>query len=678
MQLRIRTLLPICLFALSVQNTSAQTAPALSVTTPEQNQTFSFLAEDFLYQHFPFSDQDNAFLEYRKARNAKTLTLEEQERLLSELKGYPLNDYINSWNLYDAIQSDPEDLILLETAQEFIRSHKGEYIAERFGTDLSRLLAKNGNLEIPEKLYEGFEWNKTEPDIAARHETAELLAGRGDLQKAIGLLRNARNPHDAAFLTLSDAVLQKKPDEIRNIAAFYVQHQYFSDAQQFLRNYSSYPAEDIRAAFSSPASFAADHADGSAPDLVLLSVLARGYGKPDEAADIAEGSPGAFAEKDLPLLWNFLGLRTAVVQTPADAAGYFRRAGDAPADPGLSQPALVTDWRIRASLASGNWKETGLAIRHTASDTAALPEDRTYWLGRSELALGNRASGEALLRSITTRRTYYGKLACDALELPYPDEPARIAVTEEEVRPWMQNPGIIRAVLFRRLGLFAMAAREWNWALRSSTPEQRLAASEYARRIGFADRMISSADRLPPELFQSRYAFPSPSLKTVTAISNESGISVSWIYGIIRQESRFMTDVASGAGAKGLMQLLTPTAKWTAKRYGLGDENPDLSDPETNIRLGAHYLKYLNDRFSGQKVLATAGYNAGPGRSSTWQKRLFSAQEGAVFTELIPFTETRNYVKAVLSNAAEYQRLLDPDHPVRLSELLGTVSPPDL
>ena len=122
------------------------------------------------------------------------------------------------------------------------------------------------------------------------------------------------------------------------------------------------------------------------------------------------------------------------------------------------------------------------------------------------------------------------------------------------------------------------------------------------------------------------------------------------------------------------MQLMPATARWTAKRYGVGDGNPDLSDPLTNMKLGAYYLKYLDDRFDGQKTLATAGYNAGPGRSITWRRNLSASQDGAIFAELIPFSETRTYVKNVLNNTAEYARILGK--PVRLTELLGTITPP--
>ncbi|MGA1664672.1 MAG: lytic transglycosylase domain-containing protein, partial [Burkholderiaceae bacterium] len=161
-------------------------------------------------------------------------------------------------------------------------------------------------------------------------------------------------------------------------------------------------------------------------------------------------------------------------------------------------------------------------------------------------------------------------------------------------------------------------------------------------------------------------------------------VSGPWVIGLIRQESRFITDIKSPVGATGLMQIMPNTAKMLAKetgdrRFKLGE----LSDPASNIRLGTHYMAQLRDQFGGSIVLATAAYNAGPSRSKLWRASLGGAIEGAAFAESIPFTETRDYVKAVTANTAVYQRLMDrglikvslQQAPERLVDLLGTITP---
>jgi soluble lytic murein transglycosylase len=141
----------------------------------------------------------------------------------------------------------------------------------------------------------------------------------------------------------------------------------------------------------------------------------------------------------------------------------------------------------------------------------------------------------------------------------------------------------------------------------------------------------------------------------------------------MRQESRFVDYARSGAGAQGLMQIMPNTAKWIARQLGL-DRNAytKMREPEANIRFGTYYLKRIQDGLQGSPVLATAGYNAGPGRARRWQAD--TPLEGAVYVETIPFTETREYVKKVLANAIYYsQRLGLPG--ATLKARLGTIPP---
>jgi soluble lytic murein transglycosylase len=126
-----------------------------------------------------------------------------------------------------------------------------------------------------------------------------------------------------------------------------------------------------------------------------------------------------------------------------------------------------------------------------------------------------------------------------------------------------------------------------------------------------------------------------------------------WVYGLIRQESRFQQLAKSSVGASGLMQLMPATAKWVAKKLGLKSFSHGLvNELDTNIALGTYYLKHVYDSLDGSPVLATAAYNAGPGRARRWQD--VRPMEGMVYIESIPFNETRDYVKKVLSNASYY------------------------
>ena len=195
----------------------------------------------------------------------------------------------------------------------------------------------------------------------------------------------------------------------------------------------------------------------------------------------------------------------------------------------------------------------------------------------------------------------------------------------------------------------ADAQREWRWAMRNRSDIELLAAAEVGRRASFYDMAIYSAERTKEEHdYSLRYLTP---YRDVTQrYAKQLDIDDAWVYGLIRQESRFITMARSGVGASGLMQLMPATAKWVAKKIGLGQYA--VNDIETNVQLGTWYLRYVLDSLSSNEVMATAAYNAGPGRARAWQTD--RTLDGTIYAETIPFTETRDYVQKVMANAAYY------------------------
>jgi soluble lytic murein transglycosylase len=201
-----------------------------------------------------------------------------------------------------------------------------------------------------------------------------------------------------------------------------------------------------------------------------------------------------------------------------------------------------------------------------------------------------------------------------------------------------------------------------------------LAAAEFARASGVIDRMISTSERTR-EQFDFTQRFPSPHRDLLEEHARAAGLEPTWVYGLIRQESRFIEDIRSSAGASGLMQLMPATARWVARKVGMNDFKPArVNDVDVNLRLGTSYLKMVLDDLDGHPALATAAYNAGPGRPRAWRSSLPGAVEGAIFAETIPFNETRDYVKKVMSNAVYYAALFD-DAAQSLKARLGTVAP---
>ena len=225
------------------------------------------------------------------------------------------------------------------------------------------------------------------------------------------------------------------------------------------------------------------------------------------------------------------------------------------------------------------------------------------------------------------------------------------------------------------LDMRAESVREWAAIVRGMDDQTLLEAAEFARRAGLSDRSINTADRtLARHDFTLRY--PTPYEAQFLAAAKSNSVEPALLYGIARQESRFVADIVSAAGAMGLMQLMPPTARWVSKQLNRSDYQPDaITAVDVNSQFGAFYLKYWLDRLDGQPALAAAAYNAGPRRAQAWRPP--AAMEGAIWVETIPFNETRDYVKKVMANTMFYAAALAPRNApyVTLTERLGTVMP---
>ena len=300
-----------------------------------------------------------------------------------------------------------------------------------------------------------------------------------------------------------------------------------------------------------------------------------------------------------------------------------------------------------------------------------------YWLARAQQAETPgrpNAQADALYRTISDQSNFYGLLANEELGnhlvLPPPGQP----VTPAEIAAMAANPGLQRALKFFNMRLRFEGTREWNWELRSMTDRQHLAAAEFARQNNVLDRMVNTSDRTRLEVdYTQRY--PTPHDDVMHPATQTLGLDKAWVYGLIRQESRFIMDAQSHVGASGLMQVMPSTARYVAKKIGLTDfVTETLSDVRTNVLLGTNYLNMVLGGLDGSQVLASAAYNAGPGRLRIWRATMTRPLEGAVFAETIPYTETRGYVKNVMANATYYAALFEKS-PQSLKARLGTVGP---
>ncbi|HEX4509551.1 MAG TPA: transglycosylase SLT domain-containing protein, partial [Burkholderiaceae bacterium] len=294
------------------------------------------------------------------------------------------------------------------------------------------------------------------------------------------------------------------------------------------------------------------------------------------------------------------------------------------------------------------------------------PADRaspawTYWQARAGLALAkatpegepDRARARAALAALAGTLDFYGLLAAEDLGAPAPLPVRPAAPTPLERAATRALAGLQRARSLADLDLRDEGRREWNFTLRGMDDRQLLAAAQWACDVADWQLCINTSERTKAEI-DVRQRYPMPYRKDIDEAAQAHGLESAFVLGIVRQETRFMTQLRSRVGAAGLMQLMPATAKWTARKTGQPAPD-DLTDPPQNLRLGTAYLRLVMDAFGDSPPMAAAAYNAGPGRPRRW--RADSMVDPAVWTENIPFLETRDYVKKVMTNAAVYAAL---------------------
>lgn len=403
----------------------------------------------------------------------------------------------------------------------------------------------------------------------------------------------------------------------------------------------------------------------TAHELYIIAIGRAAKDNPQQAARFLSGAAGLTAQERA-IAWAEIALPASIKLMP-EAVDYWRKAGKAP----LSYKAH--QWKARTALRAGDWKTLKAVIE---AMPASLRNDTTwiYWLARAQKEQGQTASAQRLFRSIASSVSFYGQLATEELgrKIVIPPRPAPL--TQAEIAPMTWNAGFKRALQFYALNMRHEGIREWNWELRKMNDRQLLAAAEFARQNDVLDRMVSTSDRTRREIdFTQR--FPVPYLTEMSASTRALGLENAWVYGLIRQESRFIRNARSYVGASGLMQLMPATAQYVAKKIGLtGFTQEQIDDIDTNLLLGTSYLDMVLNNSDGSQAQATAAYNAGPRYSRGWRSTLSRPVEGAIFAESIPFSETRGYVKNVMSSATYYAALLE-NRPQSLKQRLGMVAP---
>lgn len=364
--------------------------------------------------------------------------------------------------------------------------------------------------------------------------------------------------------------------------------------------------------------------------------------------------------------WGQAAVEQAKQQNMSTAIRFYDNADKAQLD------AEQWAWYVRAALRQQNFAKVGSIIKQMPSELQNDPAWQ-YWLGRSEAAAGNRSAAENLWQKASgSGRNFYATLATEALGRAVSTKSNAGRASSKQIERMAKEPSVHQSIVLFKNALAQNsssirndARNEWRYAMRGKSEADLLVASEVALKNEFLEMAIYSAEQTDSLLnYELRYLSP---FKTSTIrYATEVGIDPAWVYGLIRQESRFVIGARSHVGASGLMQIMPATAREIAGKIGAGN---NISDIDNNIRMGTWYLASVN-RQLGHPVLATAGYNAGASRAKRWQAG--TALEGAIYAETIPFDETRDYVKKVMSNTVYYASLFN-EPGISLTKRMGTV-----
>ena len=583
------------------------------------------------------------------------------------LRGTEFSPWIEHWRLRLRLEEDSSEGVV-----EFLDRESGSYLADKLRGEWLKRLGKQGQWEAFQKQYPllvqpdqevtCYDWQARwvgQNDTTALDEARPLWFSAMDLPESClplmeRLLTDGRLGADDVWLRIRRLLEAKKIGAAKAVARHLPAGQTAD-----VRKLDAIADSPARYLTKLPKDFAATR---PGREFALFAIQRMARSDPPATATLWRGIEERFGDADRAYGWGQIAWQAAVRHQPEALEWYSRSTAEQ-----LNEEQLA--WRARAALRAQDWPKLAKAIGDMPTRLAGQP-DWIYWLGRALAAQGKREEARALYQKIGGQPNFYSNLADEELGRTIAVPPKASPPTAEELAMAEANPGLRRALAVLGTDLRIEGVREWVWNLRGMNDRQLLAAAELARRHAVWDRAINTSDRtLAEHDYSLRYL--APFRDQVVPKARALALDDAWVYGLMRQESRFVMDARSSVGAKGLMQLMPATAHWVARKIGLADYQPArVTEMNTNVTLGTSYLKMVLDSLDNHPVLASAAYNAGPGRARKW--RGDGALEGAIYAESIPFNETRDYVKKVMSNTVYYSALFE-NKPQSLKARLGVI-----
>ena len=404
-----------------------------------------------------------------------------------------------------------------------------------------------------------------------------------------------------------------------------------------------------------------------ARSIIRHGVVRLAYNDPDEAMRLWETfkERHEFFGEDEKYVLRWVGILAAQAHHPR--AVEWLSAASADVD-----DETLRQWRVRAAIRNGEW-QTGLRFLALLPEAEQKEGEWRYWKARMLERTDEKSQAKSLYRELAKERSYYGFMAADRIDQPYAMQHVSVQASPDEKGDMIARPGIQMAKELFTLGDTLAARRQWAWATRKMNNRDLAVAAVLARKWGWHDRAILTVNQ-SEHLDDLELRFPVLYRDMVEASAQRNNIDPDWVYGVLRQESAFVTDARSEAGALGLMQLMPQTGRMAGRRINLRvPNNSAILNVENNLKLGTSYLRTVLDVNHGHQVLATASYNAGPNRVREWlpESRPLDAD---AWVDTVPYNETRNYVKNVMAFTTVYAYRLETAMR-RLQERMPSVFP---
>ncbi|MFY8055100.1 MAG: transglycosylase SLT domain-containing protein, partial [Limnohabitans sp.] len=540
--------------------------------------------------------------------------------LLPQAKGHLLEPWAAYWEMKARLDEASHSEV-----RSFLSRYEGTYQEDRLRNDWLLLLGQRrdwSNLESEHPHYR----MRDDRELRCYILTVELLekgpqkvgaAMADEVRKNWMAMREADDGCTLAADRLYDHKLFNALDIWRK-ARLMIEHNRPRTARNAVQIVAPDAANVVQEVHNNASKFLSKHI--AAPqkvrqELIVMALVRIATADPDDAAKLMRTKWQPYlTSEERHWVWGVIG-RQAAMRLDSDALEHFSRVAQ---DKDLNDDML--GWKVRAALRAGNtpkWSVVESTIQHMSAEARKDPT-WVYWYARALLARKKSSpqvqqEANALLESIAGVRGFYEQLALEELgrKITAPARPP--ALTQEETEAARRNPSLQRALYAINMGLRSEGVREWNYAtnlvnaqgqMGSMNDRELLAAAQLACDQQVWDRCINTSDRTKQALdFEQR--FPMPFKDAVIARTRAIDLDPAYVYGLIRQESRFIMDARSHVGASGLMQVMPATAKWTARKIGLTNFTPNqINDRDTNIAIGTGYLKLVLDSFEGSMPLA--------------------------------------------------------------------------